>query len=104
MGGVAVEGVGDGRCGVVGGVAVEGVGDGRCGVVGGVAVEGVGDGRCGVVGEWASGFALHVVCINVHFSLHCHVYFLYCASHSCTPTAPTKCAPLPPLLCYTSSR
>ena len=28
-------------CMLVGGVAVEGVGDGRCGVVGGVAVEGV---------------------------------------------------------------
>ena len=55
---------------MVGGVAVEGVGDGRCGVVGGVAVEGVGDGRCGVVGEWASGFALHVVCMHVHFSIN----------------------------------
>ena len=49
----------------MGGVAVEGVGDGRCGVVGGVAVEGVGDGRCGVVGRWASGFTLHAVCIHV---------------------------------------
>ena len=36
-----------------GGVAVEGVGDGRYGVVGGVAVEGVGDGGCGGwVGQW----------------------------------------------------
>ena len=35
---------------LVGGVAVEGVGDGRCGVVGGVAVEGVCDGRWGITG------------------------------------------------------
>ena len=38
--------------------------------MGGVAVEGVGDGRCGVVGEWASGFALHVVCMHVHYSIN----------------------------------
>ena len=79
-------GCGDGRCGVVGGVAVEGVGDGRCGVVGGVAVEGVVMG--GVVSGWAGGYALHLVCMHVPFSVHCLVHFLYCASHSCTLNLP----------------
>ena len=81
-------GCGDGRCGVVGRVAVESVGDGRCGVVGGVAVESVGDGRCGVVSGWAGGYALHLVCMHVHFSVHCLAHFLYCASHSCTLKLP----------------
>ena len=74
---------------LVGGVTVEDVGDGRCGVVTGIAVEDVGDGRCDVVSGWASGFALHAVCMHVHFSIHCHIYFLWCPSHSCAPTAPT---------------
>ena len=72
---------------LVGRGSSRGCGDGRCGVVGGVAVE-CGDGRCGVVGGWAGGYALHLVCMHVPFSVHCLVHFLYCASHSCTLKLP----------------
>ena len=57
---VAVEGVGDGRCGVVGGVAVEGVVMGGVVWCGGVAVESVGDGRCG---KWMGWWVCSASCV-----------------------------------------